>query len=206
MRDENAALRFEPNQPRRPIRCRRIERMRAVAPKITRSPIDRPAMLEEAESRSDRYSPTRSGRPSRLVASPGGRIRNSSSYFEDFVPSGTAVTIESTTIDRPLYRLSNRESQVIGSVLPASSSSSPRSCGDQVDENRGLVGGLTDLVGAFDGPAQPVDGRLGRGEKLVGLVEVARFERRDALGPPFLDDRRVSLPDAAAGTARRRSR
>ena len=93
------------------------------------------------------------------MASPGGRIRNSSSYLEDFVPSGTAVTIESTKIDRPLYRLSNREAQAerIGSAGLVEKLA--QVLGDQVDEDRGLVGGLTNLVGAFDCPPQPIDGR-----------------------------------------------
>ncbi len=78
--------------------------------------------------------------------------------------------------------------------------------GDQVDENRGLVGGLTDFVGVFDGPPSAINGRLGGREKLVGLVEFARFERRDALGPSFLDDQRVIPAGRFAGIARRRSR
>ena len=64
----------------------------------------------------------------------------------------------------------------------------------QIDEDRGFVGGVADLLGILDGPSQRIDGRLGGGQELVGLVEISLVESRDSLGPAFFGDQGVFLP------------
>ena len=66
--------------------------------------------------------------------------------------------------------------------------------GAQIDVDRGLVGGLADLIGTVHGAPQGVHGRPGRGEELIGAVELAAFQRRDAFVPALLGDQRILRP------------
>src|SRR5208337_5199674 len=55
--------------------------------------------------------------------------------------------------------------------------------GEQVHQDRGLVGRVANLFGAFDGASQRIDGLPGRGEELIGVVELTLLQRGDSLGP-----------------------